>query len=302
MARPIDEAETAHAQPLAVILDLEPAGEPSRPDVFIGRTPPDRERRVFGGQVVAQALVAANRTVVDRTAHSLHAYFLLPGDPKQPIRYEVERLRDGKSFSTRRVVAHQAGGAIYAMSVSYQRTESGLEHQFEMPAVPHPKDLPDSAETVRRYGDRLPPPLTSWLSMPQRIEVRMCDMERYLSASEPAGERRATENVWMRVAHALPDDPTIHQAGLAYLSDNWILDTTLVAHGKWLGDADIMPASLDHAIWFHRPARADQWLLFAQESPTTVGARGFGRGLVYTEAGVLVASFAQEGLIRVKTL
>ena len=297
MARTTDEAGPAQALWLAVILDLEPAGD----TVFIGHSPPDRERRVFGGQVVAQALVAANRTISDRTAHSLHAYFLLPGDPKQPIRYEVEALRDGKSFSTRRVVAHQSSGAIYAMSVSYQKAEQGLEHQFEMPSVPLPEVLPDGAEIVRLYSDRLPLPLVKWLSTPQRIDVRMCSIQRYFSVGQSPAQPSATENVWMRVAHALPDDPAIHQAGLAYLSDNWILDTTLVAHGRWLGDADIMPASLDHAIWFHRPARADQWLLFAQESPTTVGARGFGRGLVYTEAGVLVASFAQEGLIRLRT-
>ena len=297
MARTTDEPAPATLS-LAVILNLEQAGETT----FIGISPPDRERRVFGGQVVAQALVAADRTVTDRTAHSLHAYFLLPGDPKQPIRYEVERLRDGKSFSTRRVVAHQASGAIYAMSVSYQKAEQGLEHQFKMPAVPRPGDLPDSPELVRCYADQLPQPLVKWLSTPQRIDVRMCDIERYLSIGKPGKIHDATENVWMRVAQPLANDPVIQQAGLAYLSDNWILDTTLVAHGKWLGDADIMPASLDHAIWFHRSARADQWLLFAQESPATVGARGFGRGLVYTEAGVLVASFAQEGLIRVRTM
>lgn len=277
------------------LFDLEPSGD----DRFVGRTPLDRDRRVYGGQVVAQALNAANRTVDGRTAHSLHAYFLLPGDPRLPITYEIIRLRDGKSFSTRQVIARQNGAAIYTMTASYQGGETGLEHQMPMPRVPPPDALLTRDEILSRYGDRLPLPLKRYLTSAGLVDFRMVELERYLVA-RGVGRREPLQHVWIRFAGKLPEDPVSQQIGLAYLSDFWVLDTTLVAHGRWLGDPDMLPASLDHAVWFHRPCRADQWLLFAQDSPMTIAGRGFGRGLIFQPDGTLVASLAQEGVIRVR--
>jgi acyl-CoA thioesterase-2 len=242
-------------------------------NLFRGRSPQDRWQRVFGGQVIGQALVAAARTVEGRTPHSLHAYFLIGGDPKVPIIYEVDRIRDGKSFTTRRVVAIQHGQAIFTLMVSFHNDEPGLEHQMPMP------------EAVQRYYKSERP-----------IELRPVEYGRYLGQKSDSGKF----NVWIRTTGKLPDDPAIHQCVLAYASDMSLLDAALVPHGRSLFENDFMGASLDHALWLHRPFRADDWLLYAQESPNMIGSRGFSRGLIFRRDGTLVASVAQEGLVRIR--
>lgn len=275
---------------LLSILDLETLEK----NLFRGHSPLIGWKRVYGGQVIAQALVAANRTVDGRSPHSLHGYFLLGGDPSIPILYEVDRIRDGRSFTTRRVVAVQRGEAIFAMSVSYQMAESGHHHQTTMPEVPAPEDLPDEADLKRLYLDTLPPARAAYWKRERPIEVRPVDPQGYFDRKVPA----AHNNLWFRATGRLPDDPAIHAAVLAYASDMSLLDSAMVAHGKSVADADIMAASLDHALWFHEDFRADEWLLYAQESPWAGHARGLGRGLIYTRDGRLIASAMQEGLVR----
>jgi acyl-CoA thioesterase-2 len=253
---------------------------------------------VFGGQVLGQALVAAVRTVAaQRFAHSLHGYFLLGGDPKVPIIYSVERVRDGGSFSTRRVTAIQHGRPMFVMSVSFHKAEPGFDHQSEMPKVPAPEDLPSEQELKARMIAHLPANMRSYWERERPIELRPVDVSRYVSR-EP---RKPEQYVWMRATGPLPDDLPLHQCVLAYASDFSLLDTALIAHGKLMFDKDIQLASLDHALWFHRPFRADQWVLYAQDSPNSHGARGFCRGSIYTRDGRLVASVAQEGLMRQRT-
>ncbi len=281
---------TTAVEALLAILDLEPLEH----NLFRGRSPQVGWQRVFGGQVIGQALVAACRTVEDRQPHSLHAYFLLPGDPKVPIIYEVERLRDGRSFTTRRVKAIQHGRAIFAMSVSFHRDEPGFEHQIAMPVVPGPEELPSEAEVKAGILPRMPDPVRAYYERERPIELRPVEYERY-AARTPM---KPAFNVWIRATGRLPDDPAIHQAVLAYASDMTLLDSALVAHGRTVFDRSIQGASLDHALWFHRPFRADEWLLYAQDRPSASGARGFSRGSIFTRDGVLVASVAQEGLIR----
>jgi acyl-CoA thioesterase II len=280
-------------QDVVAILDLEPL----EVNLFRGRSPQSRWQRVFGGQVIGQALVAACRTVDDVTArppHSLHAYFLLGGDPKVPIIYEVDRIRDGKSFTTRRVIAIQHGHAIFSMEVSFHAVEEGWTHQFAMPDVPKPDQLPSETEVrdkllplmsdaVRRYYERERP-----------IELRPVEYGRYLG-EKLEGDRF---HIWIRATGRLPDEPAIHQCVLAYASDMTLLDTALVPLGKTVFNEDVMAASLDHALWFHRPFRADEWLLYAQDSPYLGGSRGLARGLIFASDGTLVASVAQEGLLR----
>ncbi|MGO9684479.1 MAG: acyl-CoA thioesterase II [Beijerinckiaceae bacterium] len=280
-------------QDVVAILDLEPL----EVNLFRGRSPQSRWQRVFGGQVIGQALVAACRTVDDvatRPPHSLHAYFLLGGDPKVPIIYEVDRIRDGRSFTTRRVMAIQHGRAIFSMEVSFHVTEEGWTHRFAMPDVPRPDQLPNEAEVrdkllplmsdaVRRYYERERP-----------IELRPVEYGRYLG-EKLEGDRF---HIWIRATGRLPDEPAIHQCVLAYASDMTLLDTALIPIGKTVFNEDIMAASLDHALWFHRPFRADEWLLYAQDSPNLGGARGFARGSIFSSDGTLVASVAQEGLLR----
>ncbi|HWB44937.1 MAG TPA: acyl-CoA thioesterase II [Hyphomicrobiaceae bacterium] len=279
---------------LLAILDLEPLEE----NLFRGRSPQHGWQRVFGGQVLGQALVAAVRTVpADRIAHSLHAYFLLPGDPSRPIIYNVDRVRDGKSFTTRRVTAIQHGRPMFVMSASFQVEEPGLDHQLPMPKVPSPDDLPNEQELKARMLSHLPENMRSYWERERPIEMRPVDVSRYV-----ARERRAPEqSIWMRASGTLPDAFPLHQCVLAYASDFSLLDTALIAHGKLMFDDDIQLASLDHALWFHRPFRADEWLLYVQDSPSTHGARGLCRGSVYTRSGVLVATVAQEGLMRERT-
>ena len=277
---------------LLQILDLE---ELER-NVFRGLSPQVGWQRVFGGQVIGQALVAAARTVTGRPVHSLHCYFLRPGDPTIPILYEVDRIRDGKSFATRRVVAIQHGEAIFTMAASFQIEEPGLDHQIEMPDVLPPEKLPSEADLKEAYLHNAPEAVRKYWQRPRPIELRPVDLRHYISR-EPL---EPSQFVWVRATHKLPDDPDIHRCVLAYASDMTLLDTSLFAHGRSIFDQDLQPASLDHAMWFHRPFRADEWLLYAEDSPSASGARGFTRGSLFTRDGRLVASVAQEGLIRVR--
>jgi acyl-CoA thioesterase II len=274
------------------ILDLEPL----EVNLFRGRSPQVGWQRVFGGQVIGQALVAACRTVDGRPPHSMHAYFLLAGDPKVPIIYEVDRIRDGKSFTTRRVVAIQHGHAIFTMQVSFHVDEPGLSHQARMPDVADPENLPGEAEIRERIVSMMPDPVRRYYEGERAIEMRPVEFERYLGRKYDD----AKFHVWIRVTEKLPDDPTIHQCALAYASDLTLLDAALLPHGRTVFEKELVPASLDHALWFHRPFRADDWLLYAQDSPNLNGARGFSRGLIFTRSGTLVASVAQEGLLRLR--
>jgi acyl-CoA thioesterase-2 len=265
-------------------------------NLFRGRSPQDRWQRVFGGQVIGQALVAACRTVDGRPPHSMHAYFLVGGDPKVPIIYEVDRIRDGKSFTTRRVVAIQHGQAIFTLMVSFHNDEEGLTHQAPMPDVPPPEDLPSEAHIKATILPAMPDAVRRYYESERPIELRPVQYDRYLGKKYQDGKF----NVWIRATGKLPDDPAIHQCVLAYASDMSLLDTALVPHGRSLFEKQFMGASLDHALWLHRPFRADDWLLYAQETPTMTGSRGFARGLIYTRDGALVASVAQEGLVRIR--
>jgi len=275
---------------LLSILDLERLEE----NLFRGLSPQVGWQRVFGGQVIGQALVAACRTVEDRTAHSLHAYFLRAGDPSVPIIYEVDRIRDGGSFSTRRVVAIQHGHAIFSMAASFQKEEAGLEHQMAMPDVPPPEDLPSEAELKAKFIDKLPEPVKAYWEHERPIEIRPADLSRYFSAET----RDPSQQVWIKATGDLGDDLALHQCVLAYASDFTLLDTALIAHGRFVFDPNLMLASLDHAIWFHESFRADDWLLYVQDSPSSGGGRAFCRGTLFTRDGRLVASTAQEGLVR----
>ena len=278
---------------LIEILDLEPL----EVNLFRGRSSQSRWQRVFGGQVIGQALVAACRTVEDvmaRLPHSLHAYFLLGGDPKAPIVYEVDRIRDGKSFTTRNVKAIQHGRAIFSMSVSFHVAEEGLSHQFTMPDVPRPDALPSEAEVKERVWQFLPEPVRRYYERERPIELRPVELGRYLGETSKDGRF----HVWIRATGRLPDEPAIHQCVLAYASDMTLLDAALISHGRSVFSEDIMAASLDHALWFHRPFRADEWLLYAQDSPNLASSCGLSRGLIFAADGRLVASVSQEGLLR----
>jgi acyl-CoA thioesterase-2 len=265
------------------LLDLEKVEE----NIFRGSNPDDRSLRVFGGQVLAQALVAATRTAPpDRHCHSLHAYFLRAGDPAIPILYEVDRSRDGGSFSVRRVVAIQHGEQIFVLSSSFQKTETGFEHQAVMPQVPPPESLADGLSE----GDAT---LLKGLWRSRPFEFRPV-LPRGLG-DRPA--RAALDHIWFRASEPLEGPQTLHQAFLAFASDMSLLDTALLPHGKGIF-SNVQVASLDHAMWFHRPFRADDWLLYSQDSPAAFGARGFSRGSIFLRDGTLIASVAQEGLIR----
>jgi acyl-CoA thioesterase II len=279
-------------QDLLAILDLEQL----EVNLFRGRSPQVGWQRVFGGQVIGQALVAACRTVdvAGRPPHSLHAYFLLPGDPKVPIIYEVDRIRDGKSFTTRRVVAIQHGEAIFTMAVSFHRDEPGMSHQAQMPAVPRPDELPDESEIKARVLPLMPDPVRRYYERERPIEWRPVELDRYLGKRIADGRF----HVWIRATGRLPDEPAIHQCVLAYASDMLLLDSALIPHGRTVFEKTLMAASLDHALWFHRPFRADEWLLYAHDSPNLSGSRGLSRGLIFARDGTLVASVAQEGLLR----
>ena len=246
---------------------------------------------VFGGQVLCQALSAATATVSkDRFVHSLHAYFLRPGKVDRPILYEVESIRDGSSFTTRRVVAIQSGHPIFNLAASFQKHEDGLEHELPMPTdVPDPETLPTFQERWAAHAEEL----GEWYTRPRPIDIRVD-----LSVADRRRPLPPRQHVWLRAAGRLPDDPIVHTCVLTYASDMTLLDTTLLPHGGEYDESRLMMASLDHAMWFHRPFRADEWLLYAQDSPSASGSRGLARGLVYRATGELVASVMQEGLIR----
>ncbi len=285
---------TSAVADLLKILDLEFLDV----NLFRGNSPQAGWQRVYGGQVIGQALVAAVRTVdPSRSPHSLHAYFLLPGDPKVPIIYDVDRMRDGKSFTTRHVTARQHGHPIYSMLVSFHADEPDqLAHQAKMPDVPGPDELPTEAEVRKNVLPTMPDPVRRYYELERPIELRPVEYERYLGKKFPDGRF----NVWFKATDRLPDDPAIHQCVLAYASDMGLLDTSTVPHGRTLFEKEFMAASLDHALWLHRPFRADEWLLYSQDSPNLHGARGFSRGLIFTQDGTLVASVAQEGLVRLR--
>ena len=275
---------------LLSILDLERLEH----NLYRGLSPQVGWQRVFGGLVISQSLVAATRTVDgDRHVHSLHGYFLRPGDPSIPIIYQVDRIRDGKSFATRRVVGIQHGQAIFALSCSYQRREEGWSHQTTMPDVPRPDQLPSDGELKQRFLSLMPKNVRDYWERERPIELRPVDLTRYVARMP----QEPKQYIWIRAAGPLPQDTAVHEAVLAYASDMTLLDTTLVAHGRSVFDAGVQAASIDHALWFHAPFRMDDWLLYAQESPFSGGARGFARGQIW-QNGVLVASVAQEGLVR----
>lgn len=268
-------------------------------DIFQGASRSAVVPRVFGGQVAAQALVAAGRTVPDGCqAHSLHAYFLRMGDPGAPIVYSVDRIRDGRSFTTRRVVAVQHGQPIFHLSASFQTYEEGMEHQVAMPDAPDPETLPTAAEMMPRYADRFTEPgmVDRVLEARAAVDLRYVEAPPFATAGQP---REPRSQVWFRTRGKLADDPLLHVCLATYVSDMTLLDSVLLAHGRggW-AVGDVVGASLDHAMWFHRPFRADEWLLYDQESPTSSGGRGLGQARIWTQDGRLAITVIQEGLIR----
>lgn len=276
---------------LLSILDLERLEQ----DLFRGNSPKQGWQRVFGGQVISQALIAAQRTIAeDRHVHSLHGYFMRPGDPAVPIIYEVDRIRDGASFNTRRVVAIQHGKAIFSLSASFQVDEPGLDHQMDMPDIAAPESLIGEADLKERFLKNAPDNVRRYWERERPIEMRPVSLEHYISKEKLA----PVQNVWVRANGTVPPDRGIQAAILAYLSDMTLLDTALFAHGMSIFNKKIQAASLDHSMWFHRPYAMDDWMLYAQDSPSASGARGLTRGGLYTRDGMLIASVAQEGLIR----
>ncbi|MEU5215851.1 acyl-CoA thioesterase II [Streptomyces sp. NPDC020807] len=274
------------------LLDLERIEQ----DIFRGASRASIVPRVFGGQVAAQALVAAGRTVPeDRLAHSLHAYFLRPGDPGAPIVYTVDRIRDGRSFTTRRVVAVQHGHPIFHLSASFQAYEEGLDHQVGMPSAPDPESLPTAAEMLPRH---LPKEVANRLVEARAaVDLRYADTPPWGSVGEP---REPRSQVWFRTNGKLADEHLLHVCLATYVSDMTLLDSVLLAHGRggW-AVGDVVGASLDHAMWFHRPFRADEWLLYDQESPSASAGRGLGQARIWTQDGKLAISVIQEGVVRV---
>jgi acyl-CoA thioesterase II len=275
-------------QDLLKLLDLERLED----KLFRGQSHDIGAPQVFGGQVLGQALVAASRTVDGRLVHSLHAYFLRRGDVNAPIIFEVDRSRDGGSFTSRRVVAIQHGQPILTMSASFQITEPGLDHQAPMPVAPPPEDLRDLGEINAELLDRVPEKVQCFFRQQRPFEFRIVDPPDFLNPVK----RPAQKRVWFRVTGGLPDDQALHRCLLTYVSDYHLLDTATLPHG--VSFLQLQMASIDHAIWFHRDLRIDEWLLYVTESPSASGARGFCRGAIYSRKGVLVASVAQEGLIR----
>jgi len=272
---------------LIELLDLEAI----EVNIFRGNSPDENRQRVFGGQVAGQALVAASRTIeADHRVHSLHAYFLRPGDPTVPILYEVDRVRDTKSFTTRRVLAVQHGQPIFGLSASFHQLEEGFDHQFDMPVgLPEPETLDDFSVRLAPWANLL----GDWYTQPRAIDTRYCDWHPPTDTSA----HPPYENVWFKANGVLPDDPVLHACIATYASDLTVLDTAVQPHGG-SGLGKVFMASLDHAMWFHRPFRADEWLLYAQDTPSASNGLGLGRGLMYTQTGELVVSVVQEGLIR----
>ena len=276
---------------LLVLLDLEQLED----NLFRGVSPDEQRQRVFGGQVAGQALIAAGRTVdPDRSVHSLHAYFLRPGDPNVPIIYNVDKIRDGRSFTTRRVVAIQHGRAIFNLAASFQIHEDGPEHQYEMPDTPHPDTLPTFLEHITPFRDRFSDEIWEWFSRERPILTRSCEAPRWIDPSP----RPAEQHVWFKSNGSLPDDPLLHVCVVAYASDLTLLDTAVMPHQISYTDESFQVASLDHAMWFHRTLRADDWLLYHQRSPSAQHARGIAEGFIYASDGRLCVTVIQEGLMR----
>lgn len=295
---PADPGEPVlHGQPvldrLVRLLDLERIDD----NIYRGSSPRTARMRVFGGQVAGQALIAAGRTVPpERKVHSLHAYFIRGGDPNVPIVYEVDRIRDGRSFTTRRVVAIQHGHAIFALAASFQAVEQGIEHAAPMPPAPEPESLPTFPERIAPYAEKFGP----WGRMPRPIDIRYVDDPPWVSREH--GPRDARNRVWMRADGTLPDTDDgdlLHVCVLAYASDMTLLDAVLTKHGLAWGLDLVKGASLDHAMWFHRPFRADEWVLYDCTSPSASGSRGLAMGRFFAHDGRLVATVVQEGLMRV---
>ncbi len=285
-----DEGRTP-VEELLDILDLEPLEH----NLFRGRSPKTGWQRVFGGQVIGQSLVAAQRTVEDqRPVHSLHGYFLRPGDPAVPIIYEVDRIRDGGSFTTRRVVGIQHGKAIFSASISFHVIEEGLDFHIPMPEQPDPDTLLGNVERQQELMQSAPDNVKRYWARPRPIQMVPTSLEHYLTTEPQPPE----QHVWLRATGPIPDDSALQASVLAYASDMTLLDTALYPHGRKTFDSDLMVASLDHSMWFHRPINMNEWLLFAQDTPNSNGGRGFTRGSLYSKDGTLVASCTQEGLIR----
>ncbi len=282
---------TAALDELLKLLDLEPLED----NLFRGVSPDEHMQRVFGGQVAGQALIAAGRTVdPDRSVHSLHAYFLRPGDPNVPIIYNVDRIRDGRSFTTRRVVAIQHGRAIFNLAASFQIHEDGPEHQYEMPDAPDPESLPSFLERVTPFRERFNDDVWEWMSRERPILTRSCEVPRWIDPTP----RPAEQHVWFKSNGSLPDDPLLHVCIVAYASDLTLLDTAVMPHQVDKTGDSFQIASLDHAMWFHRPLRADNWLLYHQRSPSAQNARGIAEGFIYAHDGRLCVTVIQEGLMR----
>ncbi|KMS82789.1 acyl-CoA thioesterase II [Prauserella rugosa] len=274
---------------LVNLLDLEKIEE----NIFRGVSPPHSPTRVFGGQVAGQALVAAGRTVpAERHVHSLHAYFIRGGDPTVPIVYEVDRIRDGRSFTTRRVTAVQHGKAIFALSASFQKAEAGIEHSGPMPEVPDPEGLPTLAERIEPYADTL-----TMRTGPRPLDMRYVNDPPWVTRQ--TGDWQGRNQVWMKADGVLPDDPLLHVCVLTYASDLTLLDSVLAEHDVYWEFDQVLGASLDHALWFHRPFRADNWFLYDSTSPTASGARGLATGQFFAHDGSHIATVVQEGLVRV---
>ncbi|HEY5024474.1 MAG TPA: acyl-CoA thioesterase II [Acidimicrobiales bacterium] len=272
---------------LVKLLDIEPI----EVNIFRGVSPDEQRQRVFGGQVAAQALMAAGRTVERGRVHSLHAYFLRPGDPNVPILYEVDRIRDGRSFTTRRVVAIQHGQAIFNVAASFHVFEEGaFDHQAPMPEVPDPETLASLHDRLEPFRDEL----ADWFARPHPIDQRHVGELPWMAHEA----RDPVQRVWIRADGTLPDDPLLHACVAAYASDMSLFDTMLAPHEARWEDAEFMGASLDHCMWFHRPFRADEWLLYDMDSPNAFGARGLARGFLFSRDGNLVVSMVQEGLMR----
>ena len=292
-SEPWDDHDRTQLQGLLDVLDLRAEGTDHQgQDVYVGASQPQPHGRVFGGQVLGQALVAAGRTAPDaRHVHSMHGYFLRAGDSSEPISFAVERLRDGRSFSARRVHAIQFGQPILSMIASFQQDAPGFDHQDPMPDVPDPETLPTTSEVLTAIDH----PLARKWSTGRAIDVRHVEPAIYWQAGP---DQVAQQAVWMRTLGPLPDDPLLHRAVLAYASDYTLLEPVLRRHGAAWAMPGLKVASLDHAMWWHRPARADEWLLYAQASPSASGARGLSLGRIFTRDGVLVATVAQEGMLR----
>ena len=268
-------------------------------NLFRGVSPNEGPGRIFGGQVIAQSLLAAYGTVEDRVCHSLHCYFIRPGDPTTPIIFEVDRSRDGGSFTTRRVIAVQNGKQIFNLAASFQAPEEGFEHQAPMPGVAGPDDLPSEAEALKAALAKMPEEARKWATRPRPIEMRPVDGSSLFDRDRPEAREPKSET-WFRARAPIGDDQVLHQVILSYASDMNLLSTAMRPHRVHWQTRNFQSASLDHAMWFHKPVNFNDWHLYAQDSPSAAGGRGFIRGSIYPRSGELVASVAQEGLLRLR--